>query len=273
MTEVLTVENAERAIAGLKIRKASIVARGVFLCLYGQGGAGKTLLAGSMYRYGKTLHCDTEGGSESLQQWENEENLDIVDITSYPQFDKFCTRLKMDAAKPDFEYKTVVIDNLCEIVDLCEDDIDIKGNDSHDLQKYNLVKKEITAKIRLLRNLTRNYPINIIIVCWDDDIKDASSGILKKDLAFTPALRREFPGICTIIGHVKVLNTPEKRMLDFAPSNKSVAKFKRSLISSAMKVPYRVTYDVNHLPLVDVIKTIRGEGEWPKDYDVSNKEE
>jgi hypothetical protein len=84
-------------------------------------------------------------------------------------------------------------------------------------------------------------------------------------LALTPAMRKEIPGIITIIGHVEVLqNDPDHRVLDFAPSPRSVSKFKRVKGSSAMNIPYRIYYGYDNMPLVDVLKSVKGElKDWP----------
>jgi phage nucleotide-binding protein len=256
---VLTEENAGPKIAGLDIRKAGDrTFLGIFMALYGQGGSGKTTLAAEVYKVGRTLLLDAESGTDSISHLQNEPNLDIVDIVNYKQFDTLINALKQDSR----DYVNIVVDNLVEIIDFCEDYHGIKGNDSHDLQNYKLVKRDIIHHVKTLRDIARTRGINVIMCAWDADEKD-NRGVVKKDLAFTPALRKEFPGICTIIGHIDVLSDPDKRRLDFAPSPKSVSKFKRSRDSAAIKIPYKVVYDIDHLPLADIINTAKGVSEWP----------
>lgn len=256
---ILTPENATKMLAGLPIRKATRIDRGIFMTLYGQGGSGKTTLSAELYKVGKTLLIDAEGGSDVLSDLEHESNLDIIDVKSYREFSSICDSLTRDLQG----YENIIVDNLCEIIDLCEIHLGIIGNDSHDLSKYKLMTREIMRRIRAFRELTRTRGINVIICCWDADEKD-DRGVLKKDLAFTPALRKEYPGICTIIGHIKVLNNPEIRLLDFAPSPKSVSKFKRSRNAAAQAIPFEIYYSLKNLPLADIVSTIKAEGDWPE---------
>src|SRR5688572_9155084 len=85
-SEVLTEETAkQRTLGGVPIRTNKTNGlRGLFMGLYAQGGAGKTLLAGSAAELGKTLYVDAEGGSEVLDY--REEEIDYVDAYGYKQF-------------------------------------------------------------------------------------------------------------------------------------------------------------------------------------------
>lgn len=255
----MTKDNAE-TIAGLTIHKAgSRRYQGVFMTLYAQGGGGKTTLAAELYKIGRTLYIDAEGGTDSIAHLQDEPNLDIVDVSDYKQFKRLGEKLKLDTE----DYVNIVVDNLSEIIDLCEIDVGIVGNDAHDLQRYKLMTREIMRQVRLYRELSRIRGLNVIICAWDSDEKD-DRGVLKKDLAFTPKLREEYPGICTIIGHVDVTNNPDLRRLNFAPGPKTVSKFKRSQDSAAMKIPYQIYYGINNLPLADIINTIKGKEDWPE---------
>lgn len=263
-SEVLTKDNAEEAAqrwAKFGIKKASErTTQGACIGLYGQGGAGKTLLAAEVYKLGKSLYLDAEAGTDVIAHLKDEPNLDIIDIDSFRKYQNIIDELKKD----HFPYENIVVDNLSEIMDFGEIHFGIQGNGSHDLQNYKLLTREMIRRVKDLRELSRKYGINVIFLCWDADEKD-DRNVLKKDLALTPALRKEYPGIINILGHVRVLRDPNLRTLDFAPSPKTVAKFRRSPTSLAMEVPFEITYDVDNLPLADVIETIKGRKKWPKD--------
>lgn len=264
--QVLTKDNAEEAIrriGGIPIRTNKTNGlRGLFMGLYAQGGAGKTLLAGSIAELGKSLYIDAEGGSEILDY--REEEIDYVDAFNYKTFQSVVAGLVREYDSGEHPYDNIIVDNLSELLDLCEDFMGIVGNDSHDLQRYNLVKKEFLKRIRQLRDIARKYPVNIILLLWDADERDERK-VLKKDLALTPKLREKFPGIVNIIGHISAVpGKPDLRELSFEPSPKSVSKFRRSPTSSAMEVPYVIQYTYDNLPLPDIIRAIKGEAKWPK---------
>lgn len=267
---VLTKDNAEARFAGFPIKKAGDMRqRGIFMTLYGQGGVGKTTLAAELYRLGKTIYADAEAGTDSVAHLGDEPNLDIVDITSWRDFEKFVNALP--DAVDTLGYINIVVDNLCELLDRCEEHHGIVGNDAHDLQRYKLVTRDMMRKIRFLRELARTRGINVILIAWDMDTQDA--GVVKKDIAFTPALRKEYPGICTIIAHVAPTNSPDVRQIDFATSRKTIAKFKRPADSTAQSVPWKINYTVDKLPLIDIINTIKGVTEWPsKKYGKASEE-
>lgn len=263
---VLTKENAEATFGGLVVKRpGQQIVQGVCMSIYGQGGAGKTDTVSKVVELGKTLHIDVESGTDVLAHLGDNLDYDIVEPDTYAQFQKITDALVKDHTAPDGKpYVNLIVDNLSELVDRCETHMGITGNGSHDLQNYKLVKLEILKRVRLLRDLSRKYGLNVFFLCWDADEKD-ERGVLKKDLALTPALRKEFPGMINIIAHVRVISDPSKRTLDLAPSPKSVAKFRRAANSSAQAVPFVITYSQEQSVLVDVIKSIKEGAEWPSD--------
>lgn len=257
MTSVITPGE----FAGLQIRKPNEMAHGTdagyFFTLYGQGGSGKTTVAAEVYELGKTLLMDAEGGSEAVSHIKDP-NLDIVEVFEYKQFNAMSQQL----FSGQHDYKNVIVDNLVEVINLDLRQITGSGTKSPELQEWGTMTREILFKTRQYRDLARLQGVNVFFLAWDADEKD-DRGILKKDLAFTPALRKEYPGVVTIIAHIRVLDDPTKRMLDFAPGPRTVSKFRRSADSAATKIPFQITYGLNNLPIVDVIRTMRGEQEWP----------
>lgn len=258
----MTVQEALK-IGGVELRTNKTTGmRGLIMALYSQGGAGKTLLAGSVAELGLSLYIDAEGGSEVLDY--REEEIHYADCFSYLQFQKIVQGLVALYNRGEEPYKNIIVDNLSELLDMCEDMHGIQGDDRMDLQKYNLVKKEFLKRIRALRDIARKHDVNIILLLWDSDERDERK-VLKKDLALTPKLREKLPGIINIIGHISAVSgKPDMRQLSFEPSPKSVSKFRRSPTSTAMAVPYVIEYSYDKLPLPDIIQAIKGEKEWPK---------
>lgn len=256
--KVLTEQTAEGVLAGFKLRKPSDIewakTAGACMVLYGQGGAGKTLLAAMVRELGRTLHIDAEGGTDVLDGI-IDENYDIIDIYSYREFKKLVGALKRNPQ----DYRNIIVDNLCELADLDINEIAGEGN-APQIQHWGEMTRDILHEVRDLRNLARRYGINVIFIAWDSDEKDGS--IIKKNLALNPALQAKVPGIINIVGHVRVLTNPHRRMLDFAATPKSVSKFRRANNASAMEVPLQITYGVDNLPLADVLNTIQGRSKW-----------
>lgn len=260
-----TTARDQGSIAGLTIIKASAKtdnpANGTFLTLYGQGGAGKTTLAASAADAAEGapyLHIDAEGGKESI---EHKSNVEVVEVFNYRDFDKLVAQLKRGPKYHGF--KTICVDNLCEIINLSLQQITHSGTDAPEIQEWGAMTREILFKTREFRDMARKDGVNVIFCAWDADEKD-DRGVIKKDLAFTPALRREYPGIVTVVGHVAVTSDPNIRKLDFAPGPRTVAKFRRTPTANAMKIPFEIYYGVKNPPLPDILRVMKGGGEWPE---------
>ena len=249
-------------IGGVRLRRAITFANGLFMALFGKGGAGKTTLAAETYKIGKTLLIDAEAGSDVLDDLANEPNLVIADVNGWVEFESVVTSLRQKGVG---DYKAIIVDNYSELQDMCETKFDIKGGDRNDLMKYNLVTKAMRRSMKDLRAIARKHKIIVILIFWDWDEKDKDGTFIRKDLMLTPKLRATFPGLCTMIGHVRSTNNNDVRVLDFASNTRTVSKFKRSRKSAAQKVPYEITYKLDNLPLVDIINTIFGRSEWDKD--------
>lgn len=256
---VMTEGNAERKLAGFNIYKANELkdaAAGFFFVLYGQGGAGKTTLAADAALLGPTLHLDMEGGADAIS---HRDDVDVVPLYTWRDFEKMTDHLK----KGDHGYTNIIVDNLVELVDMRLRSI--AGNtDNIEIQEWGQMSRDVKYKTREYRDaIARKQGVNVFFLVWDADEKD-DRGTIKKDLAFSPSLRKEFPGIVTIIGHVAVTNDPNRRMLNFAPGPKTVSKFRRSADSAAQEVPFNIYYGINNLPMADVIRTMKGElKKWP----------
>ena len=224
------------------------------MTLYGQGGAGKTTLAADLAKLGATLHVDAEGGVEAIS---HRDDLDFVELLSWKQFEILSKELQQGK----HGYKNIIIDNLSELVTMCITQI-AGPTDSPEIQEYGEMTRKINHHVRLYRDMARIQGINVIFIAWDADEKD-DRGVLKKDLALTPSLRKTVPGVINVIGHVAVLDDPTKRMLNFAPGPRTVSKFRRAGNAQANEVPFQIVYDKDNLPLADVIKTVKGEQKWP----------
>lgn len=259
----LTKDNAQKFIDKFKPQTVGSVAPslGTFMVLIGQGGAGKTTLAADLYKLaepGETVVLNVDAGVDAISHLG--EKVVVVNIDHYREFKEFTAYAKAG----DLPYKNYIIDN---IVALSSQNLeDIGGiRDQIEIQEYGKNSRDILFDTKEWRMMARDMGFNVVFNAWDEVAED-SDGRKKRTIAFQPALQREFPGVVTIIGHVEVLNDPNWRKLTFAPGPKTIAKFRRSLDSHAQKIPFDMWYQVKDLPMADIIRTMKGEQDWPDKY-------
>lgn len=265
----VTSVDGVRKIGGLVIHTPEVTMKdsGSFWILYGQGGSGKTTLAGSAEdnkEFGAPLlHIDIEGGVDAIY---HRKTIGFVEVNAWREWERLLAALK----KGNHGYKTIVLDNLSELVDMCL--TGIAGDvDQVEIQEYGEMTRKIVYAVRELRKMSKAQGINVIICAWDADERD-DRNVLKKELALTPKLREKIPGIVTTIGHVQVLNDPNQRILNFAPSPKTVSKFRRSGEANSLQIPFKIQYGLGNLPMSDLLNVVRGGGKWPEaKYKVDKK--
>lgn len=233
--------------------------------MFGQGGAGKTTLAANAQdsEHGRNVIIfDAEGGAEAIA---NRGDIEVVEIFSYNDFKKAFKWLVDNPKQTDF--KTIVFDNLIELAKMCLEGITGNAADQVEIQEWGAMSREIIDKVRDSRDiLVRQQGRNVIYCAWDDDIQDPKTKVIKKTLALNPALRKEYPGVVTWIGHVNVTSKPDRRMLDMAPGPRTIAKWRRAPGDVAHKIPYKIEYGLDHMPLADILNTIKGGEAWPDKY-------
>jgi hypothetical protein len=200
------------------------------------------------------LHIDAEGGTDAII---DRKGVEVVSVYNWNQYQSVTRELIQQKGSG---YKTICVDNLSEIANLSLTKI-AGPTQGPEIQEWGEMFREVRQKIREYRDLARLYGVNVIFCCWDADEKD-DRGVMKKDLALSPALRKQVPGLTTIIGHVAVLDDPNARLLTFAAGPKTVAKFRRSRTAAAQKIPLQIRYSVDKLPLGDIIDVLKGGKEW-----------
>lgn len=265
---MLTPNNAAetlRKLGGIELRKAnepSLTGEvgGTAIVLYGQGGAGKTLLASGAADspYGSPcLHIDAEGGSDVI---EHKDNVDVAEVFNWTQYNNLTDDI---IRQKGAGYKCIINDNLVELCNMCLEKI-TGTRDAPEIQEWGEMFREIRHKIRQYRDLARKFGIVIIFCCWDA-IEKTVGNQQRYDLALTPALRKQVPGLITIVGHITVLEDPYKRLLDFASTPNTVSKLRAapSTKAAAAKIPLRIVYPVDKLPMVDILGVLKGGKDWP----------
>jgi hypothetical protein len=131
-----------------------------------------------------------------------------------------------------------------------------------EIRDWNKNTQEMLAVTRMYREIARRKSINVIYIAWETPEKDDVEGVYRRDVGFTPSLARQFPGIVDIIGFMTV-NTNNSRQISFQASPKTAAKFRRSKIENAVKIPNVIKFGEDDYPLVDLLAVLRGNENWP----------
>jgi hypothetical protein len=178
-------------IAGLSVRKAGGRTKYIKLLVYGDAGAGKTRLAASAYEVEAMrpiIYVDVEGGSETFQEmWPEIEIVTPEDErdksgrlkqTAWERYYKLYQSLK----ETDHGYKTVIVDNLTEVYDLCRAHwlyhvVQDKPERDEDLPaERDWVKQR--ALMRRMFRLFRDLPMHVIFTAHREQRRDDNGRLI-----------------------------------------------------------------------------------------------
>lgn len=251
--------------------------------VYGAPGSGKTtfLSDAADSEHGiPMLVADAEGGARAFAHRDDIDVASFVDPdadgSGWSDFDDFVNDLIMGRKGLD-KYKTIVVDNVSELLSLCIRWVvknisrgqGVTANDRPDQRDWNLVTQRMLIMIRKLRDYGRASGTNIFFIAWEAPEKDEQTGITKADVAFNPALARQFPGILDFVGYLTVVNATTRR-LSFEASRTTAAKFRKSRMDAAQKIPGRFEYKIDDKPLVDILAVMKGGASWPSEKYAKN---
>lgn len=233
---------------------------GYCILLYSRGGGGKTTLAGSAddsLEDSPVLFIDAEGGVKAIS---HRPNVQVITVSSWRDI----KTLTNDIIKaPVLPWKTIVLDNLSEFVQLAVTQIVGNSTDSVSQPKYGDMAREVLALVRSYRDLARYKKTNVIIIAWDSPERD-DSGRLTTTINATPKLQKDLPGIVDIIGYISPIDgQPDRRLLTFEQSTRTIAKFRRNTSDAAKTIPLQIVYGVDNLPMPDILAALKRGKEWP----------
>lgn len=234
---------------------------GSSIMLFGKAGSGKTTLAASLSLDPKNCpvwFLDSEGGTKVIS--------DMSGVTVFPihtwqeQKDFRQEIVKQKAAPQGLPFKTIVIDNLSEVVQQAVTAIVGNATEQVSQPKWGDMAREILSYVRFYRDLARDNGINVVIIAWDSEEKNEITGRSIVTLEATPKLQKELPGILDHIGWITPVDgQPDKRVLSFEPSTRNISKFRRSRTEAARSIPVKIEYGLDNMPLCDIVAAMRGD--------------
>lgn len=225
---------------------ASLQRQGLFWLIYGPGGLGKTSLAlsaiDSVHGNPLLLVEIDRGGSVG-----SDRNCEAILIKKYQDFKDF-----MDELRKGSEWVTIVVDPLTELFDMCLEDAERRIHSADPRQHYNASTIEIVKQIRILRDLSMNAGVNVILTCWEDDYTDEVTKVRRNGLKLNPALRDRVQGLVTTIGYLTLAADDKTRVLQLAPSKRYATKFRRSNDDVAQQIPFNIP-EPSMAPILDTL--------------------
>lgn len=231
---------------------------GISVVWYGAPGVGKTtvaVLGAADSEYGRpVLMVDAEGGARAVTHRKDVAVLKLRTIKELVDL--------LDVARRDssFPYKTIVLDNLSEIQAISMRSIVGAGLPSQ--ADWNVNTNRMLGLVRAFRDVSAERGINTFFVAWDKKDEDQQTQLVRRELAFNPALAGQIPGIVDMVGFLS-MGVGEQRILTFAPSTKNQAKFRRDLSEAAQQIPLTMAYKPFDPILLDILATLKGGKPFP----------
>lgn len=239
------------SLGGLAISRPQEAIKYLNLMIYGDSGAGKTLLAGTaafVEELSPVLFVDVEGGTLTLSHFDDTADIDVVRVENWKQMQKVYDELYTGK----HPYKTVVIDSLTEMQKMAMSSV-LGAGDKKSIEAVgNLPEfKEWhinTEQMRRLVRAFRDLPINTIFTCLAMDQPDPRrESVIRKTPALTKKLAAEIPAFFDILFYLYVKETKDGnlRLMQTDKSDRVVAKCRVQGVPNLVQNPTMETlYDM-----------------------------
>jgi len=189
----------ERSFGGLTLTSVRQAPPWMNIFLYGDPGAGKTVLAGSaddVPDMSPVLIGDVEGGSFSLKAFYP--NVDVVRIKSLAEL----VQVYQTLLTTDHGYKTFVLDSLSEVNKMIMGDImkavveedEERDPDVPSIREWGKLGEQMRRVIRRFRDL----PMHTVFTALLDESED-KKGRMKKNPMLSGKLKKEVAGFMDIV--------------------------------------------------------------------------
>jgi hypothetical protein len=241
-TKVLTADT----LGGLKVSTVQENIAYLNLLIYGDSGAGKTLLAGSAWEVPEmrpVLVIDIEGGTLTLR--EKFPEVEVVRVASWTDMQKVYDELFKGT-----EYKTVVLDSLSEIQKFSMGQImkSVKREDPNRDEEVPGIR-EWGKNLWQVRSVVRGFrdlPYHTIFTALASHERDPRNGLDKTALGLQGQGKNEVPGFVDFVLYlyVKRIDDQAKRMLLTKMTDKEVAKDRSDKLPQVVEQPtMKLIYD------------------------------
>lgn len=241
---------------------------GVCLAIYGPAGAGKTPISARVSETewgGRVLDLDAEGGARSITHMKN---VDVTEIKKWDDIEEATANIIRLTQVGKSPWGTIMLDNLSEYSAMCM--TSIAGSNIPQIQDWGKMTAKILNLVRVYRDFARTTGVNVIFIAWSAADVDENTKLVRQGVGFNPGIASKFPGILDIVGYLTVESGTQNRILSFAPSPRTDAKFRRALNENAAKIPLVIKFNESHNVLGDILATLKGGVAWPTERYLPN---
>ncbi len=210
------------------------------ILIYGDPGAGKTVLAGSadsVPEMRPVLFIDIEGGTLSLRK--RSPDVDIVRISNWTEMASLYEALLQE----DHGYRTVVLDSLTEIqkfhmYNVMRTVVNTDPERDPDIPSMREWGKNIEVMRKLVRGF-RDLPMHTIFTALAKADKDNKTGVIMTKPYMSGKLANEVAGFVDIVGflYTKVNEGAIQRNLLLAATDRQVAKDRTDSLPAVLESP------------------------------------
>ncbi len=244
MTDVLT----DRTLGGLEVTTVAESPEYINLLVYGNPGAGKTVLAGSadvVPELRPVLFLDVEGGTLSIR--DRYPDVDVTRLQSWADMQRVYDALY----KGEHEYQTVVLDSLTEMQKFSMYNImrDVmKEHPDRDPEVPSI--REWGKNIEQIRKLVRAFrdlPMNTIFTALAATDKDNKTGAVVTRPSLSGKLAMEVGGFVDIMLYMttKVVDGEHLRLLQSLGTDSVIAKDRSDNLPDVVTNPdMQMLYDL-----------------------------
>jgi hypothetical protein len=235
----LTPVATSGTLAGFELTSPSALSENINVLIYGESGAGKTVLAGSSSvtsDMSPVLLIDVEGGTMSLTDFYPD--VQVIRVTQWRDLQKVYDAIR----KGEGGYKTVIIDSLTEVQkfsmqqimkDVIKDD-PTRDPDVPGIREWG---KNIEQTRRFVRGF-RDLPINVIFTSLADASKDDNGRRTLRPM-MSGKLQNELPGLVDLVFYlyIKPQGDERKRLLLTTSTDKVMAKDRSNKLPAVLESP------------------------------------
>jgi phage nucleotide-binding protein len=207
----------------------------IVICVYGQGGVGKTTFAAT---FPKPLLFDFENGAKYFKQ--RGIDIDVVRMEKW-----FSLEEKKELAEAVAPYETIVFDPIGEMMEKLIHSDHISGSKyrqpdgSLSMAGWGKVKDEFRAMIKWARDLNKH----IVLVAHVDEKQD-DDHLVKRPLIATK-ISDEIIAMVDIVGYLDMttVDGEDKRVLRVEPTERIYAKDRTGTLDKFVKPEFSYIYE------------------------------